>query len=251
MKNVLLLTAMLAIGPVAQASCEDRLADWAAQLEPDREYNAGNAACKPWPADPALTLAAIAFLRDDASDEAPVRDLLLVVADSKSGVVKARLLHESAIKHIPIKDQLMQMIEIKLDTAPYQLTAAKRAFGVRAVFDDHSLFSAGLDTLNLYVIDGSALRPVLTQMVVHTNSVVWDGQCAGKANDMDRAVSLGAPGKDGYAALLVSEQSKVTVSTVKGDDCKHKPGPVKREKYTLNYAAGQYVLPQALSDWKK
>lgn len=250
MKKKLLFCACLALPGFAQAeaSCEERLDHWAEQLVPGRAYDRYNASCKPWLANPALTLAAIPFPQDDSDFQRAVQDLLVVVADSESGEVKAHVLHQAALKNIPVHDSLLLMQTLDFDMARYQLTPDRRAFGVRAVHENHWASTAASVTLNLYVIEGVTLRPVLTQMLVATNYADWDGRCSGTFHDMRRAVRLGAPGKDGYAALLVTEQAKFTESTGSEDDCKHKSGPVKRAKYLIRYAGGEYVLPKGLSN---
>lgn len=232
MKKMLFLCACMAAPALTMAAsaCEGRMVGWAKALAPGRAADANRAVCKPWPADPALTLAAIP-LPTDASAGKGEADLLLLVANSQSGAVVAHLLQPSVLNDDGGAS------EIALDTARYQLTPASRAFGVRAYSGSMSRMSPYNETtLSLYVVAGAQLRQVLTDLVVSTSTGNWDEVCNGEVSRTTVAVSLGAAGSEGYAALELAEQSVASMVA----KCVEKTGPVKRAKRTLNYRAGQY-----------
>lgn len=124
--------------------------------------------CKPWPYDPAIRLAAIAFA-GDATTPAGERDLELRVAMLDAGSGKVVALYAQAMG----EDGSLELAadSLRLDTARYDLAKGVRAFGVVV----HSVARGAScpdfdsdDALTLLVREGRRLRPVLQQ-----NLTVW------------------------------------------------------------------------------
>lgn len=125
-------------------------------------------ACRAWPYDPSLTLAAVAYPLP-GSDAVGERALRLVVAVLGTADAQVHAVHETSLE----EDAAFALIEggLRLDTARYDLAEGVRAFGVvvRSSAPGASCPDARAnDELTLYVRDGAALRPVFS-----SNLVLW------------------------------------------------------------------------------
>ncbi|MFP6559148.1 hypothetical protein WJ542_12630 [Paraburkholderia sp. B3] len=224
----------------AHAGCENNLQKWTAQLHPGRTLDADHAACKVWPANEALTIAALPLPQKDNSDDEGTDDLEVLVADTATGAIVAHQFQQSAISYDAVR-----FSGLALDTARYQLTPQNRAFGVRVTHEGPSRIAPFEQTaLSLYVVDGQSLRTVLDRLIVENSGGDWDGNCAGTFNNTTRTLDLGPAGKEGYAALKGTEKSSDTVNTVRNGDCKDDTKAAKRTSFTLEYRNGKYDLPK-------
>lgn len=133
--------------------------------------------CKPWPGNPSRTLAAFAY---DAGVEYEKQLLIAVVEGPGHRVV-------ASYKSVIDEDAATQVenYSLVLDTARYTLSPSVRAFGLRLnTFHERCGYEGGLDNeLTLYVIDGSKIRPVLTQTMHYWrygNATTPGGRCSGE-----------------------------------------------------------------------
>jgi uncharacterized Zn-binding protein involved in type VI secretion len=243
MKYRLLNIAATLLTPIlAHAGCEDHFQAWVAQLHPGRTVDTDNAACKAWPANPALTVAALPLPKKGNNDDSGTDDLEVLVADSATGAVVAHTYQPSAITYDAVR-----LSGLAIDTARYQLTPGNRAFGVRIKYSGSSRVSPYEGTsLSLYVIDGQTLRPVLDRLEVDSSNGDWDGNCAGTFDAMSRSIEIGPAGKDGYAALKVSEKTTHSISTQTKSDCVSKDQPQVRAIFELEYRGGHYGVPKEM-----
>lgn len=243
MKYRLLIMAVTLLTPfLAHAGCEDHFQMWAAKLHSGRTVDTENAACKPWPANPALTVAALPLPQKGNDDESGTDDLEVLVADSATGSVVAHTYQPSAITY-----HATRVPGLAIDTARYQLTPGNRAFGVRITHSGQSRISPYEGTsLSLYVMDGQTLRPVLDRLEVDSSKGDWDGNCAGTFDAMSRSIQIGPAGRDGYAALKVSEKSTHSINTQTKDDCASKDEPPVRANFVLEYGNGHYAVPKEM-----
>jgi hypothetical protein len=241
-KTVLALSLSLLLPVFAHAACKDRLQMWAGRLQPQRTLNAELAVCKDWPAEPALTLAALPLPHRDNNDEGGVFDLEVLVADRASGAIVAHVFQENAIT-----SDAVRFSHLSIDTARYQLKPGRRAFGVRVSYEGSSRVNPFTETaLNLYAMDGRALRPVLDRLIIDTSNGEWDGQCAGAFDQTVRTIGMGPPGANGYAALEVMERRVQSVSRQAGDRCVSEDGKPSRASATLRYRDGNYGVPKTM-----
>jgi hypothetical protein len=243
MKTRILIAACMLVFPVlAHAACEESLKIWTQKLHPNRALDSKQATCKPWPANPALTLAVLPLPAKDSDPDTGTYDLEVLVADSDSGSIIAHSYQPSAITYDAVR-----LSGISLDTARYQLMPENRAFGVRISHSGSSRVNPYETTsLSLYVIDGQRLRPVLDRLTVEENGGEWDGQCAGEFNSTSRTIDIGPGGRDGYAALNILEKSKKSVSVFKNGECTSKDSPVRRTSVVLQHRDGRYVVPKSM-----
>ncbi|WP_322029889.1 hypothetical protein [Paraburkholderia sp. J76] len=227
---------------LAHAGCEDNFEKWTQQLHPGRTLDTEHATCKVWPANEALTIAALPLPQKGNEDDHGTDDLEVLVADTASGTVIAHQFQKAAIQYDAVR-----FSGLALDTARYQLTPQNRAFGVRVMHESSSRVNPfGQTALSLYVIDGQSLRTVLDRLIVEDSGGEWDGNCAGTFSNTTRALDLGAAGNDAYATLRIREKSVQTVNTPTKDDCASKEATGKRTNAVLEYRNGKYAVPKGM-----
>ncbi|MBN3751454.1 hypothetical protein G3N95_00760 [Paraburkholderia sp. Tr-20389] len=198
--------------------------------------------CKAWPANPELTLAVLLFPQKSNSDDEGTYDLDVLVADSHSGDIVAHNHQASAVSY-----DALRLSGVSLDTARYRLSSSDRAFGVRITHTGSSRVSPYESTaLSLYMTDGKNVRPVLDRLIVTSASGDWDGNCAGTFDSTLRTIDMGPMGKDGYAALNVSEKSVHRVSTVRKNDCEQNDQRPVLAHFVIEYRNGRYGVPKGL-----
>ncbi|MDR5856302.1 hypothetical protein P9239_21730 [Caballeronia sp. LZ062] len=241
-KKLITLAATLLAPMLAHAGCEDMMQTWANTLHADKTLDSTLSVCKTWPANPALTLAALAFAGDDMESENGAGDLDVLVADSATGAIVAHVFQAGAIRR-----DAAGSADLALETARYRLAPKERAFGVRVSYDGSSRPAPyGEVTLSLYTFDGHTLRPVLDQLTVAQASGEWDTRCDGWYDSTKRTLSVGAPGAEGYASLYIAEQTVHSVSRMTKGVCVNKDGAPKRTHFTLEYRNGRYSVPKGL-----
>lgn len=241
MKRTLIGLVLAGAPLLAHAGCEDNAAKWAQQLQPGRAIDQDRGAvCKIWPADPALTIAALPLSRPGNTDIQGTDDLEVLVADTATGAIVAHQLRKSALQF-----DAVAIRELVIDTAPYQLTPRLRAFGIRVDYDNMSRASPyGARALSLYVMEGARLRTVLDGLMVKESNGEWDENCAGTRRETLRTIAVGPAGKSGYAALRVTSRTTTTVSTLAAGDCVDHTKTAKPSIATLPYRDGRYEVPK-------
>jgi hypothetical protein len=117
--------------------------------------------CKEWPANKSLTIAAFAY---DSGVEFE-KKLLLAVVDSPTGRVLSS--HVGAIPEDAGSEVTSH--SLRLDTAPYTLSNATRAFGLRlSTLRDRCTYDGGADDeLTLFMVDERVIRPLFTAIMSH------------------------------------------------------------------------------------
>lgn len=226
------------------ADCTARFEQWTKTLDKGRKLYTERAACKVWPANPALTLAVLPLLPHGAGEDRDdmTFDLEVLVAETQTGKVVAHRFEANAIT-----SDAVQLRNIALDTALWHLTPQSLAFGVRISWEGMSRANPMSEAvLSLYEIDGKSLRKVLTNLGTAFGNGEWDTNCAGYFDDGTRSVSLGAPGKLGYAKLIVSEKSTHSDNKLVGDECRSTDTNKRAPNVTLEFDGTQYVVPKHL-----
>lgn len=203
--------------------------------------------CKPWPYDPAIRLAAIAFA-SDATTEAGERNLELRVAmlDARTAQVVALYTQDMG------EDAGFELAadSLRLDTARYDLAQGVRAVGVVV----HS-FARGPscpdfdsnDALTLLVREQRRLRPVLQRDLTVWRRVKGEPCNWGATGVVTErgtlTLSMDAPVHAGYADIAVTA-NLVTSSTVEdADDIER----THRQRQVLRYDGTRYA-PVSRSD---
>lgn len=200
-------------------------------------------ACKPWPYDPDVTLAAVAYARGEAASgerDIELRVAMLSSADARVLATYSRALSEDAGLELD-RDAL------RLDTARYDLAPGVRAVGVVLRNVAHGPSCPDFrydDELTLLVREGARLRPVLQQ-----NLQAWqrvEGEpCSGHADapvvtdDAAVTVALGGERHAGFVDLILD--ARIVRE-------RHAPGAdapttrQRRERQPLRYDGQRYRL---------
>lgn len=164
-------------------------------------------ACRRQPDDPRLTLVAASW---DAHQE-DSKALAIAIVDERAGTVVALLRDDIA------EDATTRIREtsLRLDTAPYQLAAGVRAFGLDIASDNDNCGDGGVGPMRtLYVREGRTLRPVLADLFVTEYTWIRGNQprCVVDQREAETAIiedrtttiGLGAPGKAGFRDLVLT-----------------------------------------------
>lgn len=206
----------------------------------------GYSVCKDWPAYPGQTLTAVAEREPDSTSALSSRDgsysLSLAVVSSADGQPLASV--RQAAMYV---SDAFYFDDLSLDTGRFQLAPEVRAFGVRASFRGSSRVNP-LDQvgLNLYVREGTTLRPVLEKFLAYSYSGEWDGNCSGQRQETTRTLDIGKTRSHGYADLIVRSVTTTTTGRGKGDSCQSTDKTAKPVLTTLRYDGERYPLPESL-----
>lgn len=182
--------------------------------------------CKPMPDDPGKTIM--------------ILDNEILVVRSDSGKI---------VSHGGFGTTPVGSTPDSIDTAPYWLTPTIRGFGIR--FDQyfpHYHAGESHQTLNMYVMEGENIRPVMELLIVHleisgepyrqTNNEPCDDEtpesdCTRSTVTYDSTISMAKTRHHGYADMIVTRH----------DDS----GKLVHDRF--HYDAGHYVgNPEALED---
>ncbi|GFM64155.1 hypothetical protein PSCICJ_02730 [Pseudomonas cichorii] len=235
--------ALLFFPLLASADCTDQLQAWANTLKPDLKFDSERAVCKVNPANAGLILAALPFAETVDEDGQGDYGLGVIMADAASGKIVARHYQSAAITSDAISFE-----SLSLDTARYQLTPQLRAFGVRISYDGASRVNPfASTTLNLYVLDGTQLRPVMNTLEVSRSGGEWDGMCDGEFTRTLRTLSMAKKNSNGFSSLDIDEKVIHTRNQRKGEDCQRTEGKPASSSLTLDYDGSQYAVPSGLS----
>ncbi|WP_394560411.1 hypothetical protein [Aquipseudomonas alcaligenes] len=239
-----LAMAAVLIGGMAQAQdCREQLPQILANAySPEQGVVLEQVVCKVWPARSELTLVAVPLVRaeDDGYGET---DLELLVVGSVSGQVSMRSLLPGALDWDAI-----YVSGIAFDTAPYWVSEKRLAFGVRVSRENSSrAYPFSEQSLNLYVLDGDAIRPVLSDLVMAEGSGEWDTGCTGEWNAMKRTLALAEqPGPSGYNDIILREKRTFSSAEVRGDECASVEENRGQRRHRLAYDGERYVVPKEL-----
>lgn len=161
-----------------------------------------SAICKTWPGDATKTLVALVREQDGATPDFSNYDLDVFVVKTDSAEIQQHIAQPGAIT-----SDAMHFDGIALDTANYALAPGQRAFGLSTRHSHNGATSSSDETLRLYLPQGKLLKPVLPELT--TSLSVYERGGGGDCNesrDSVRTVTIGKPGKQGYADLVVIEQ---------------------------------------------
>lgn len=198
-------------------------------------------ACKPWPDNPRMTVAAIAF----DSGVQYEKQLVVALVDARSGRVASH--HRNTVAEDAITE--FGPASLSIDTARYRLSPTLRAIGYRfrSAAQGASCGEANWnDELTLLVPEGGTLRPVLTLAMyqqrslkgclsVQSQGAVW--QDAALTLGMEKSIS------NGYHDIRLS--ASVT-TTANGDPAG--PSPASIEHHVFRYD-GRMYRPETGKPW--
>lgn len=134
--------------------------------------------CKTWPAKPDLLLAAIPLMQDTPNqDDGHQGDLRILVLDRAT----LKIRHDLRLEGV-MSDDAVRLSDVSFDTARYDVTAGRRAFGLRISRVGASRANPfGETSLRLFDIGPKGLAMVLDGLIVHRSGGEWDTNCAGSS----------------------------------------------------------------------
>ncbi|MFJ1300045.1 hypothetical protein ACILG0_08760 [Pseudomonadota bacterium AL_CKDN230030165-1A_HGKHYDSX7] len=204
---------------------------------PLREFESvPRVACKIWPADNHLMLAAVPVMADvPDSNDGNAGDLGLYVLDAHTLQVRQSLRITGLMT-----DDAIRIFNVTLDTARYSVDG-KRAFGVRIERANESQPNPFQDTsLRLFVPDGDTLRMALDGVSMERLQGEYDTHCKGEYIRTRRTLAMS--GRN----LMATEVVTTTRADEKEGKCVEETVDTTRHRYTLPYEDGQFLIPIAL-----
>lgn len=198
--------------------------------------------CKVWPARSELTLIAVPLVRMAEQDYGET-DLELLVVEADTQRVVARRLEQ----HLLDWDAIY-VSSLAFDTAHYWVAEGQLAFGVRVGRSGSSRANPyGESFLNLYLLEGQQLRPVLSKLEMENSGGEWDTNCTGVWNGRARTLAMGEqPGRFGYYDLLLREKASYSRAEARGDECVTVEENTRQQRYRLSYDGQRYGVPDNL-----
>ena len=204
---------------------------------PLREFESEpRVACKVWPADNHLMLAAVPVMADvPDSDDGNAGDLGLYVLDAHTLHVRQSLRITGLMT-----DDAIRIFDVTLDTARYSVDG-KRAFGVRIARANGSQPNPFQETsLRLFVPEGDSLRMALDGVSMERLQGEYDTHCKGEFIRTRRTLAMS--GRN----LAATEVVTTTRADEKDGKCVEETVDTTRHRYTLPYEDGQFLIPIAL-----
>ncbi|WP_437395784.1 hypothetical protein [Flagellimonas lutimaris] len=163
-------------------------------------------ASKVSPQDPNEVIIAIPEIVDEGEHYFELNSHI-VIADSRSGKIKYKYF-ESFQTNEWVSDAV-ELREIKIDTAPYQVLNEKRAFGIRVYYLGLSRPNPyENETLSLFVKSGNKLQKILGNYSVMDYGGEWDTDCWGEFVRNEKILFLSKKQTMGWFDILV--KNKIT-----------------------------------------
>ncbi|WP_299125894.1 hypothetical protein [uncultured Winogradskyella sp.] len=139
------------------------------------------------------------------------------------------------------RSNAVQLTEISIDTARYQVSENERAFGLRVFYYSRSQPNPYSNkTLSLYVKSGDSLRNILNSYDAMEYSGEWDTRCAGEFTDMKNIFIISKEKTNGYFDIIVKSEITDTESFLdKKDEC-NSTEKLSTKKTVLKYDGKAY-----------
>ncbi|MBN3852972.1 hypothetical protein G3N59_06225 [Paraburkholderia sp. Ac-20340] len=239
-----LLTLVAGLAPLfAHAGCEEHFQIWMEKLHPGQSLDREHAACKIWPANEALTIAALPIKHASDNDDGGSIDVDVLVADTSTGTIAAHHFQAAAVQYE--SGHFFDGIEI--DSARYQLTPTQRAIGVRLTSSGgYPADMSGVTTLSLYLFNDARMRTVLDRMKVGEWHASRGSACDSEETDTKRTITMGVASANDYAPLKIEERTIDQTVSGNAEKCWVSKSPAQRRSVTLPYQHGTYGIPADL-----
>ena len=211
--------------------------------------------CKSMPADASKMILVLPRRQANAENEANgccVVDVLILNASDR------KVLSRREVQLLPVQTEVdaggsdwYEVIDLSIDTAAYRLTPVVRAFGIRAVYEPASAhrYIDRIETLNLFVIDDTAVRQVLGSLVTSRYSGMpsfEEDKCSPAERSLRRVISIAPANSHGYADLSVRETFDKTGGSTNSGACLEVEAHGKR-RLELHYDGNEYGISKELN----
>lgn len=190
------------------------------------------------PNSPEETIVVIPEIADEGEQYLELNSHILI-ANTKTGEITHKFF-ESSKTNQWVSDAI-QLREITIDTAPYNVTDNKRAFGVRVRYVGSSQANPyENETISLFVKSKNELINILKPYETLGYGGEWDTDCAGEFTNSKSTLIISREKTNGYFDILV--KSKITESIDfedKNGDCDSKESTT-RERTILIFDGQEY-----------
>ncbi|MFC0259445.1 PA3715 family protein [Achromobacter marplatensis] len=200
-------------------------------------------ACKAWPANPDLLLVAVPLMQDTPDPEnGHEGDLEVLVLDRQTLQVRQRRTLVDLMS-----DDALRIASLSFDTARYDVTADRRAFGIRIEREGASRANPMDETsLRLFTVEDKELRLVLDGLIVNHSSGQWDTSCAGKFTERAVSLAMGTAQTKGYRDLVATDSHSSSRAAVQQGGCEEKTVSQGKTRHTLRFDGTRYRIPKGL-----
>jgi len=200
-------------------------------------------ACKAWPANPDLLLVAVPLMQDTPDPEnGHEGDLEVLVLDRQTLQVRQRRTLVDLMS-----DDALRIASLSFDTARYDVTADRRAFGIRIEREGASRANPLDETsLRLFTVEDKELRLVLDGLIVNHSSGQWDTSCAGKFTERAVSLAMGTAQTKGYRDLVATDSHSSSRAAVQQGGCEEKTVSQGKTRHTLRFDGTRYRIPKGL-----
>ncbi len=188
-------------------------------------------ACKVWPKNNAITIAAFAY---DDDSEINGKSLVVVMVDNR----KNKIISAYKGAQIDFAGFYVAQDGLQIDTARYDLAPGIRAIGldVTETYNPNCGDGGAGPARTLFVQDGGMIRPVLENFYTSTWSLVQGNKCGAGDEEivseyLSYSIEISKAATNGYANLIIT----ATLSYDNGDKPKQKPF-----QYELHYDGNRY-----------
>ncbi len=163
----------------------------------------------------------------------------IVIANNETG----KIIHqyfESSKTNNWVSDAI-KLVEIVIDTAPYNVTDNNRAFGIRVRYVGSAQVNPyENETISLYIIKGNTLKKIVTNYSVIKYNGYWDTKCIGEFIDEKKVLIISKNKTNGY--FDISVKNKIIETTNYKDEsgnCDSKE-KITKEKTLLKFNGKEY-----------
>jgi hypothetical protein len=152
------------------------------------------------PNNPEETILVIPEIVEQSSIYVELNSHILII-NSKTGIIQKRYFESSATNEW--FSDAIQLVEISIDTAPYNIANNKRAFGIKVRYVGSSQANPyEKETISLFIEEKNTLKQVLKNFTIISKTGEWDTACAGEFNDEDKILIIDSNLTNNYYDIL-------------------------------------------------
>jgi len=227
-------------GAVAQGERSVRAENRTLTLPSPSSINPHAIVCRRWRGQPGLVLVAVPLITQ-VSVDSTLGDLDVLVVDEATGRTRQRLRLPHAMD-----DDAVRISGISFDTAAYRIAPDRLAFGVRREWAGSSRPNPFMETtLSLFEPRGSALAPVLDDLIVQRSQGEWDLSCAGETIVTERILRM-IPGRRGQDVSVLERITHSTSREAGGGECATTDQAVAPRTIRLSFDGERYEVPRPI-----
>lgn len=163
----------------------------------------------------------------------------ILIVDSKTGEIKSRFF-ESSVTNGWYSDAV-KLVEISIDTAPYNVKSDTRAFGVKVRYLGSSQANPyAKETISLFVEHEDGLKQILKNFSVQEYHGEWDTNCAGEFTEVTKILTMSKKVSNGYADIIVKTTTSNSIAFVNENDACDEKETISKKSEVLTFENGGY-----------